>query len=219
MRSGARWGATPGRSFTATTSVKPFFFRGREFLDGRERIHLHACRRWHSATLATMRTPPLEPIAHFMLGLVKCSALPRMAKSWRQRDSVLHILLLHTAEIRKASILSRTRLGTAGRRGWFRETRALCRPASLRAALALAVLLGRKGRVFYVKGIGAWLCLVFWNPKGPEGPGALRMPTHVPFPAAACRANANMYRGTSPIRKRTPLGPSRRPMPRVIRGS
>ena len=75
-------------------------YRGGEFLNGRERIHLHACRRWHSATLATMRTPPLEPIAHFMLGLVKCSALPRMAKGWRQRDSVLHILLLHTAEIR-----------------------------------------------------------------------------------------------------------------------
>jgi hypothetical protein len=26
------------------------------------------------------------------------------------------------------------------------------------------------------------------------------------------------YRGTSPIRKRTPLGPYRRPMPRVLRG-
>jgi hypothetical protein len=37
--------------------------------------------------------------------------------------------------------------------------------------------------------------------------------------ASECRIFSSLYRDTSPIRKRIPLGPYRRPTPRVLGGS
>ena len=63
---------------------------------------------------------------------------------------------------------------------------------------------------------------------GDDQGGPLRMPSHFWDLGAriACLLNGialsvaeNELRGTSLVRKRTPLGPYRKPMPRVLRGS
>jgi hypothetical protein len=62
------------------------------------------------------------------------------------------------------------------------------------------------------------------TPKGVMTPFLdSRWPASKTLPApsrvASLKGIAWVYRGTSPIRKRTPLGPYRRPMPRVVGGS
>ena len=54
---------------------------------------------------------------------------------------------------------------------------------------------------------------VLGRPGGRRGRGVFKRKAFIDS------KKADMYRGTSLIRKRTPLGPYRRPMPRVLGGS
>ena len=72
---------------------------------------------------------------------------------------------------------------------------------------------------FYRSNSGVRLCLELEEPKGPKGGMHWTIVSHLPPSLPHPLPLASRCRGTSLIRKRTPLGPYRRPVPGVLGGS